>query len=220
MISFVLENLLWFGILAGVLQLIGYILYIGDENIDPNPVTWFMFAYGTGLLTVMEWDKDATFAELILPLVCSILAIYVSVRCWLKARKIDPHRWWPEDWWPEDKGEQWSFISDIVLTIAYIGAWALATFALITTESKEWAVFAFLFLSNLSTFPAFYPILRTTYENPEREAALPWMVWSAAYVVLGFVTYAAQGEFWHILMFYPASNAVLHALVGIVAARR
>lgn len=220
MLEFISDHILFFGILAGAIQLIGYLLYIFNDDIDPNPVAWFMFAYGTGLLTILEWDKDASFAELFLPLVCSILAIYVSVHCWVVARRKDPTKWWPKDWWPEDRLEQWSFISDIIITIGYISAWALATFALITSESKEFAVFMFLFLSNLSTFPSFYPILRSTYLHPEREAALPWFVWTGAYAVLTVVTYVSQGEFWHILMFYPLSNMFLHAMVGILAARR
>lgn len=220
MVEFITENILLLGVIAGLLQLIGYILYIYNEDIDPNPVTWFMFAYGTGLLTILEWDKEATVPELILPIICSVLAIYVSYRCWRKARSIDPSRWWPEDWWPEDIWERWSFVSDILITISYIGAWILAASTLISGESKEVAVFMFLFLSNLSTFPSFYPILKTTYEKPEREAALPWFVWTLAYAVLGFVTYAAQGDFWHILMFYPLSNVFLHGLVAVLAARR
>jgi hypothetical protein len=219
MIDILSEHILLIGIIAGLLQLLGYAFYILNDDIDPNPITWFMFAYGTGLLTILEWDKDATLPELILPTICSILAIYVSYRCWKTARKIDPMRWWPRDWWPDDVWERWSFISDIFITCAYIAAWGLTISTLISSESKELAVFMFLFLSNLSTFPSFYPILKTTYENPEREAALPWFIWTLAYAALGIVTYIAQGEFWTILMFYPLSNVLLHGLVAVFAAR-
>ncbi len=211
--------LLLLGILAGVLQLVGYLLYLGDENIDPNPVTWFMFAYGTLVLMILEWDIDATLAELILPTVCGLLAVVVSARCWVRARRLDPSRLWPHDWWPEDRFDKLSFISDILITIAYIFAWGLATYAILTLAEREFAVAIFLFLSNLSTFPAFYPILHSTYKNPEREHWLPWMVWALAYAVLGVVTYVTHGELWHALMFYPVSNAILHALVGVVALR-
>ena len=49
--------MLYLGLLAGLLQLVGYLLYVRDEEIEPNPVTWLMFAYGTMLLTVLEWDR-------------------------------------------------------------------------------------------------------------------------------------------------------------------
>ena len=211
------EIILGLGILAGLLQVLGYVFYIRDEEIDPNPVTWFMFAYGTGILALLEWDSEATLPELILPVTCAILSIYISYRCWKTARKRDPSKWWPEDWWPEDKVEQWSFISDILITIGYIGAWGLAAYALLTPEHREYAVLAFLFLSNLSTFPSFYPLLRQAYHRPETENWLPWAVWTSAYACLAVVTYNTQGELWHALMFYPLSNVFLHGLVALIA---
>lgn len=207
------------GIITGLLQLLGYVLYIRNEDIDPEPVTWFMFAYGTLILAVLEWDANATFAELILPAVCGTLAVYVSYRCWKKARLINPHKWWPEDWWPEDFWDKMSFVGDIAITIGYIAAWVLAGAAFLTPEYREWAVLGFLFLSNLSTFPSFYPLLHSTWKNPEKEHWLPWTIWAAAYALLGCITYATHGAFWHPLMFYPVSNAIMHALVGILALR-
>jgi hypothetical protein len=208
------------GIIAGLLQLLGYILYIRNEDIDPEPVTWFMFAYGTLILAVLEWDANATIAELILPTVCGTLAIYVSYRCWKKARHLNPQKWWPEDWWPEDYLDRISFIGDIAITVAYIAAWIFAGMAFLNTETRELAVLAFLFLSNLSTFPSFFPILHSTWKNPEREFWQPWIIWSLAYALLAWVTWSTHSEFWHALMFYPVSNALLHAIVGILSLRR
>jgi hypothetical protein len=211
------EIIITLGVLAGTLQVIGYLLYITDEKIDPNPVTWFMFAYGTGILALLEWDSDATWPELFLPIACAVFAIYVSFRCWRKARVLDPSRWWPKDWSPEDKWERWSFISDITITVGYVLAWALATWAILTPEYREFAVLAFLFLSNVSTFPSFYPLLRETYLYPHKENWKPWATWSLAYTVLGIVTYASHIEIWYSLMFYPVANAFLHGLTGWLA---
>ncbi len=209
--------LLLLGIIAGILQVIGYIIYILHEDIDPNPVTWFMFAYGTAILTILEWDAHATVPELILPVVCAVLAIVVSFRCWLKARKINPHKWWPEDWWPDNTWERWSFISDIFITIAYVSVWALVAWAIIPTEYLYEAVLLFLFLSNLSTFPSFYPILRSTYLNPHKEHWSPWAVWAIAYGILGIVTFITHGSLFHPLMFYPVSNFLMHGLVAYIS---
>lgn len=217
---FELTEILRLGIFAGFLQLFGYILYLRDQNIDPNPTTWFMFAYGTLVLAILEWDANATAPELILPTVCGLLSIVVAGKCWLQARKINPSRWWPHDWWPEDKWDKFSFVSDILITAGYIAAWGLATYALLSEAGRAWAVLVFLFLSNLSTFPSFYPILRSTFTNPERESWLPWIVWAISYTVLGYVTFSVHGAFWHPLMFYPVSNALLHALVAVVASRK
>ena len=208
------------GIVAGLLQLLGYILYIKNEDIDPEPVTWFMFAYGTLILAVLEWDANATFAELILPVVCGILAIYVSYRCWKRAREIDPSKWWPEDWWPEDFWDKCSFLGDIAITVAYIFAWVLAGAAFLSSDTREVAVLAFLFLSNLSTFPSFYPLLHSTWKNPEKEHWAPWTIWAGAYAVLAVVTWSTHNAFFHALMFYPVSNAVMHGLVAILSLRK
>jgi hypothetical protein len=211
------DSLLMFGIVAGLLQLLGYILYLSIQNIDPNPVTWFMFAYGTAILTVLEWDAHATLPELILPTVCAVLAVVVSFRCWTKARRLDPTRWWPEDWWPEDKWERWSFVSDILITIGYVSAWILVAASLLPEAYMYIAVLTFLFLSNLSTFPSFYPLLRETYIHPHKEHWAPWAVWALAYAILGFVTYSTHGDIFHPLMFYPVSNAVMHGLVAFLS---
>jgi hypothetical protein len=212
--------LLLLGIIAGILQIIGYIIYILHEDIDPNPVTWFMFAYGTAILTILEWDMEATLPELILPATCSIFAIYVSLRCWINARKRDPSKWWPEDWWPSDRIQQLSFVSDIIITIGYVAIWAFVVFGTMSPDTKLLAVFWFLLLSNLSTFPAFYPIIHETYKHPEKENFLPWFIWAAAYGLLGIVTYVTHEELFGLLMLYPVSNALLHAVVGIVALRK
>lgn len=211
------ELILTLGVLAGLFQILGYVLYIKDENIEPNPVTWFMFAYGTGILALLEWDSNATWPELFLPIACAVLAIYVSYKCWKKARSIDPSRWWPEDWWPEDKWERWSFISDIAITIGYIFAWALATWAILSSNNREIAVLAFLFLSNISTIPSFYPLLKDTYLTPKKESWRPWAVWSTAYFILGIVTYYSHATLSYSLMLYPVINVFLHGLVAWLA---
>ncbi len=214
-------------ILAGILQLLGYVAYVRIEQIDPEPVTWFMFAYGTGLLTILEFDANADLSLLVLPITCALLAIWISFRCWKKARIQNPSKWWPEDWWPEDTLDKGSFVADIFITLGYIGAWALATFALLSEGNREIAVLAFLLLSNISTIPSFIPILQSTYQNPEREHWLPWVIWSVAYTLLGVATFAKTG-FWdtewiilpHALLMYPLINAPLHALVGILALKQ
>jgi hypothetical protein len=211
--------LLLLGIISGILQIIGYLIYLSNNDIDPNPVTWFMFAYGTGILTILEWDTDATFPELILPLVCSVFAIIVSLKCWIIARKKDPTKWWPEDWWPDNKFDKISFVSDIFITVGYVSIWILILFGNLSVDTKEIYVLIFLFLSNLSTFPTFYPILRTTYYSEYREIASPWLVWAAAYALLAYITFVTHDSLWHPLMFYPVSNAILHGLVGLFALR-
>ncbi len=209
-----LDLLLIGGIIAGLLQFIGYVLYIKDEDIDPNPVTWFMFAYGTALLTVLEWDSNATFAELILPGVCSAMSIYVSYRCWQKARAKNPREWWPHDWWPSEWQDKVAFQTDIALTVGYLLAWTLLFMNVLNGGQKAVSVAFFLVASNLTTISSFLPLLRGTIKNPNTERATPWLVWAVAYAALIPVTLAAQGTFWHVLMLYPVLNTLMHGMVA------
>ncbi|MEM9336303.1 MAG: hypothetical protein AAGA35_00405 [Patescibacteria group bacterium] len=213
------------GTIAGLVLFAGYVIYIWldvvYDMIDPNPTTWFMFAYGTLILTVLEWDGEATLSLLILPTLCSLGGVIVALRLWYKAFKKDPTQWWPADWWPEDPWERWSFIGDIVITVAYIGVWIFAYSALVDEASREWWVLVFLFLSNLSTFPQFYPLISTTWKDPETEHWLPWTVWTISYALLIVATLdATNGVWWHALMFYPASNVLMHGIVALIALRR
>lgn len=211
---FLIDTVLLLGILAGILQFYGYVVYIRDTHIDPNPITWFMFAYGTILLTVLEWDSNATFSELILPSVCSVMAIYVSFRCWRVAIHKHPNEWWPREWWPDNWQDKFAFQTDIALTAGYIIAWTLAITSFVSPEDKALAVLFFLITSNLSTISSFYPLLRSTFVNPSTERAYPWLIWTLAYAVLIPVTYLAQGTVWHELMLYPVLNTILHGLVA------
>ena len=209
--------MLYIGLLAGFLQLVGYLLYVRDEEIEPNPVTWLMFAYGTILLTVLEWDRQASAAELALPIVCSSMALFVAARCWRRARGADPSRWWPREWWPDDWRDRASFQADLALTALYLAAAALTYSRWIGEGAREVAVIAFLVGANLTTLTAFFPLLRNVVEDPSHERSTPWAVWAAAYALLGVTTYAVQGEIWSELMLYPALNTVLHGSVAVLS---
>ena len=211
--------MLYFGLLAGFLQLVGYLLYIRDEEIDPNPATWLMFAYGTFLLTFLEWDREASAAELALPLVCSSMALFVAGRCWWRARRADPSRYWPRDWWPDDWRDRASFQADLGLTGLYLGAAALSYSRWIDEDARAIAVVVFLIGANLTTVTAFFPLLRGVVADPSCERSAPWAVWASAYALLGVTTYAIQGELWSELMLYPVLNAVLHGSIAFLARR-
>lgn len=214
------------GLIAAALQVIGYLYYfnfIRSGEIDPNPVTWFMLAYGTALLTILEWDAEASWAVLALPAACAFCTLGVSAWCWVKARSTDSSRWWPSDWWPSNSGDQFSFISDVVITIGYFSCWYLASWGALTEELKMGFVLGFLWLANLSTIPAMIPLIRETKEHPEKEHERPWVVWTWAYVFLMATTlldgHDSQAVFIALLA-YPVINLFLHALVAWLAAKK
>lgn len=208
------------GVLAGIVQFIGYVLYIKNENIEPQPTTWFMFAYGTAILTILEVGAAAHWYELILPIVCAVMAIYVSFLCWRRSRAKDPSSFWPKDWWPDDVGEQFSFVVDMIITVGYISIVVMVAVFSLNPIYQLYGALGFLFLSNTVTFTAFYPLWNETRKNPTKENWLPWTIWAIAYGLLSISTVLAPreaGDSLLSLLFYPVSNAVLHGAVGWLA---
>lgn len=201
-------DILTLGIVAAVLHAAGYLVYgfkILRRDILPNPVSWLMFAYGTTLLVVLEWDRNASIALLALPSICAVSSIAVA---WYSLRKVR------RAWWPEHVLERTSFILDVLLTIAYISAWALLSRQLIGESIREIAVIVILLCWNVGIFTAFFPLLRQVYHHPKSEHFESWTIWTCAYAILAILTLVEQGGF-NELFLYPALNAAVHGFIAI-----
>ncbi len=195
------------GIIAAALQVAGYLFYgskVLREDILPNPASWLMFAYGTLFLFIVEWDRDASFAILALPAACAISSIAVALYTLRKQR----------GWWPEHILEKFSFGLDILLTVAYVSAWFFFTGDLISADMREAATIIILLCWNVGIFTSFFPLLRQVYHHPRTEHALPWIVWTGAYVMLATVTVMEVGGI-NELFLYPVINACVHGLIAI-----
>lgn len=196
------------GLLAGLLQVCGYIAYIRkslSNEIQPNPSTWFMFSYGTASLTVLEWDRAAPVELLILPITCAVLSVVVAWYCWQKGTLR-----WPSCWI-----DRVAFICDLVLTAAYVLARIGSTSHMISEQERVMLVIGFLVCSNLSTLVSFIPLMRNAGEE---ESSLPWGIWSVAYATLAVTTIITTG--YTELLIYPISNAIWHGLVAVLALSR
>ena len=197
------------GFLAGVLQALGYGLYIRQvlrHEIVPNAATWLMFAYGTGLLGVLEFSRGAGWELLVLPTICAGSSIVVAAIC-LKRGTLR----WPKEW--QDRS---AFLADVVLTVLYVGAWVLVLLGNLSKEERGYADLAFLICSNLTTITSFSPLIRGA---ERKESSLPWVVWTYAYTVLGVATFVQHGP-WTELMIYPVLNALLHGRVAWLGQNR
>ena len=194
------------GIFAALLQVAGYAFYgskILRHDIRPNATSWLMFAYGTTLLFIVEWDRDASFALLALPAACALSSVFVAFYALRKAR----------GWWPVHTLERFSFVLDILLTLVYLGTWILLAKGLIADRDKDLTEILILICVNITTFTAFYPLLRQVYNHPYTEHAVPWTIWSLAYTLLAVVTFVENG--WATeLMLYPLSNICMHGYVA------
>ena len=193
------------GLIAAVLQMAGYAIYIRNfrrDAIKPNAASFFMFAYGTSLLTFLEWKSGASLALLALPFTCAALGILVALMC-LRAGATEPI----------DRFEARAFWTDIWLTIFYM------FFALGLGDAERFVV-PFLIATNLSAIVCFIPILRSTWHSPERELPGPWIVWTAAYSMLALVTIRADDFANPVLLLYPLLNVVLHFAMLVLTLRK
>ncbi|HMO83076.1 MAG TPA: hypothetical protein PKA42_02810 [Candidatus Paceibacterota bacterium] len=221
-----------------MIQFIGYLVYYQKSikgSVEPNPLTWLMFAYGTMILFVLEFDQGASVSELILPAVCSACGVGIAVRIWIIAFRKDGTLW-PSTWRIERNWEGRSFACDLILTAAYLAAWGLTLTSWLSEGERLIASLVFLFLANATTFTAFLPVLKQAWQAPRTEHWLPWAVWTMSYGLLVWVT-AVESEVmlptnwnvldwkydfwtWVALMIYPVSNALLHGLVAVFACPR
>src|SRR3989338_389739 len=198
-----MTDYVFFGLLAGLLQLTGYVLYYTHVvRVDgkPNPLTWFMFAYGTVLLTIMEFDTmvreavaegsiESMLAVLVLPIVCSTGGLLDAVKIWRDNYRNTKY-WWPREWlidWDGLDGQ--AFAVDLGLTAVYTVLWIYTLTGDDTTAVHKWWVIGLLLASNATTIPNFVPMLRQTFKSPHEEHPLPWLVWGIAYTALLYPTW-------------------------------
>lgn len=200
-------SLILLGSIAALLQSAGYLTYgwkVLRRDIQPNATSWLMFAYGTSLLVLVEWDRGASMSLLILPATCAVLSVIIAYYCIRRVKRM---------WWPEHPLERFSFGLDISLTILYILAWILVDKDIISDASKNSAEVLILVCWNIGVFTAFFPLLRQVYHHPLTEHALPWYIWTVAYALLAYITYLEIGAF-NELMLYPLSHMTVHAIVA------
>lgn len=201
------SELLILGAFAAILQASGYLVYgfqVLRRDISPNAVSWLMFAYGTTLLLVLEWDRDASASVLLLPAICAISSIIVALYCIRRTRN-----WW----WPEHVLDRFSFGFDLLLTVAYLSTWLLLLGEAISPGQKDIAELFILMCWNIGIFTAFYPLLRQVYTHPHTEHALPWIVWTTAYAALSYVTIAERGGIDELAL-YPIIALAIHGFIA------
>src|SRR3989344_52012 len=196
------------GIVAASLHVVGYLVYgfkVLRRDLLPNPASWVMFASGTTLLPVLEWDRSATIGLLLLPLVCAISSIVVAIYCLRKVRRA---------WWPEHLLEQASFVIDVLLTVAYVGAWILLAQGVIGEGARSTTVIFILICWNVGIFTSFFPLLRQVYRHPMSEHFESWVIWTCAYAILTILTLVEQGGLDELFL-YPALNAAVHGFIAL-----
>lgn len=185
------------GTLAGVLQLVGYIIYIYFvfyKNIKPNASSWIMWTYGNLLLTGSYISATENLSQQILPAVCGISCVITCIIFVIGG-----------------KFEKLDITEKIVLSIDI-----LIGIFWIYSKNSEWVNI----LVDGTAIISFVPIIRNTYKNPEEEHFLPWLVWTSAYVLLLIVAIQSHSNNPFLDIFYPASYATYHLLIALFALKQ
>ncbi len=194
-----------FGASAAIVQVVAYLAYLRlfvQGKIQPNAASWFMFSYGTWLVTFLESRNDAGWPALALPVSCATMSTIVALLC-LRRNAT----------YPVDHAEKITFGADVLLTVAY------ALTAVFGAQHSRFAA-AFLVLANITTFSSFAPTVRSTWRLPEREQPWPWALWTGAYGLLLIATIAADHGKLTPLVLYPSICIVLHAAIAILSRTR
>ncbi len=189
------------------MQIAGYLIYLRyfvKHTIRPNAASWFMFAYGTIFLTYLEFAEGASFSILKLPIACATMSLIVALLC-LRRNATEPL----------DRFEKIIFSADLWLVIVYCGV----TFGLGADAVPSYFTTLMLIAVNMTSVTCFLPIVRSTWQKPDRELPAPWGVWAIAYGCLVIATIQSVGWSNPALLLYPVVNFILHGLVALFALR-
>jgi hypothetical protein len=190
-----MEFTLHLGIAAGVLQLVAFGLYnkqVFQGTSTPNTATWTLWAFLTVLNASSYAAMTADLAKSILPIASALagLGTFSYALFAGKFRRIDPWDW-------------------LVLSIGIVSG--------LVWWWYQSATYANLIVVG-AVVVSFVPLYRGLLKNPALEKALPWYVWTTAYVVLTVVGILRwKGQYQDLV--YPVSMLFLHLAVGLLTLR-
>lgn len=186
----------WLSVTAASVQVAGFVLY--NKNLflgltKPNFVTWALCTFLTVLNFTSYRDMSGDLVKSILPTVSSLACILTFVLILFREKRFSTNVW-----------------DGIALVIGLVSGFA-------------WWWYHSSTYGNLILQPAiavaFVPTLRGVWENPSNERALPWYIWSSAYILLLFVVFLKWAGQYQDLA-YPVNCFILHAAVGVMASTR
>jgi hypothetical protein len=182
-------------VVAGLLHILAFALYnkqMLQGTSQPNAATWTLWTF----LTVLNVSSYAVMSDdwvkTILPLASSIACIFTFFFSLFKGKlsKIDP----------------WD---GLALGIGVISG-------LVWLYFKS-ATYANLILQ-ASIAVSFVPTYRGVWKSPLKEKALPWYIWSFAYILsIAVIMLRWKGQYQDLV--YPINCLMLHAVVGLLAKR-
>ena len=186
---------LWLGITAGVIHVVAFIIYnkqISQEASVPNAATWTLWTFLTVLNATSYAVMSGDIVKSILPAVSSLACILTFLFSLYKGKlsRIDP----------------WDGIALVIGVVSGLAWWWYHS-----------ATYANLILQ-LAIAISFVPTYRGVWKNPAVERALPWYLWSFAYILIIIVVALRWRDQYQDLV-YPVNLLLLHAAVGLLTRR-
>jgi hypothetical protein len=184
-------------IVAGSMHVVAFAIYnwqiLRGKSI-PNSVTWTLWVFLTVLNAFSYLDMSGNLVKSILPAASSTacVATYLFV---LSKRKFEKFKSWDE------------YAALTVGIMAGIAWWYY--------QSATYANYILQIAVGIS----FYPTIKGVWRNPLIEKALPWYIWSGAYVFMILaICLKWNGQYRELI--YPLNCLCLHAVVGLLTLRR
>ncbi|MEK7159187.1 MAG: hypothetical protein AAB766_01665 [Patescibacteria group bacterium] len=184
------------GAIAGLLQLVAFVIYnkqIIHGTSQPNVATWTLWAYLTVLNVSSYAVMSNDWVKCILPAVSSAACLATFFFAAYKGKL--------------SKLETWDSAALLIGIFAGFVWWYFSS-----------AKYTNLILQGAAAI-SFAPTLRGVWKDPLKERALPWYIWSFAYV-LNLIVISMRWRNQYEDLVYPVNCLILHAAVGLFARRK
>jgi hypothetical protein len=183
------------GILAGFLHILAFAIYNKQMlrgTSYPNSATWTLWTFLTVLNVSSYFVMGGDLVKSILPIASSVACVLTFLFAIYKGKlsKVDP----------------WDGLALGIGIVAGLVWWYYKS-----------ATYANLILQ-ISIAVSFVPTYRGVWKDPRKEKALPWYIWSSAYV-LSVIVIILRWQNQYQDLAYPINCLVLHAVVGLMTNR-
>lgn len=183
-------------VLGGVLQLVAFAIYnkqILKGLSKPNAATWTLWMFTSTLNCITYIIMSGDVVKGFLPIASTVACIATFFYALKKGK------------------------------LSKLNGWDTTVLALGLVSAVVWWIFRSATYANLilqiCILVSFIPTYRTVWNDYRTEKALPWFLWSLAYVfVLVAVILRWRGQVQDLV--YPINCFVLHLIVGILAKPR
>ncbi len=176
-----------FGVMAGVIQLIGYFVYLKLSKGKANTGSWLIWTLSAVVdLISYSYVTGGDIVKEILPAACALACVLTFSYLLIKGRFGKP-----------DKADWFMIGADTAISIAW---W----------QQIMNAIAANLMLQ-VSTVASAFPMVRGILKGKEKESLAPWVIWTTAYAC-HIVSVSTSLDRWEELA-YPVANGFMNVAV-------